>query len=145
MGSDIPQSLKLKLQLEKKDSGVDGVFVKEDDTTVAYQVKFRKDQNAPAYDDLTSFWAESEHADERCIFANCYELPKQAYKKKNQFCVLRDCFSLLDETFFDWLYEFTQFGKTEKRTTKYKPFEHQKKIISDVLKGFETNDRGEQP
>lgn len=78
MGPDIPEEYKALYKLEKKDSGVDGLILKEDGSSVAYQVKFRTATEAPSYDDLTSFWAESEHTTERCIFANCYSLPKQA-------------------------------------------------------------------
>src|SRR5699024_7741741 len=73
-GNTIPEEIKSKIRLEKRDSGVDGIIIKEDGNIVAYQAKFRSGKLPPSYDELTSFWAESEHADERCIFANCYEL-----------------------------------------------------------------------
>ncbi len=142
MGPDIPDKLKKSYKLEKKDSGVDGLFLKEDGTSVAYQVKFRKAAEAPSYDELTSFWAESEHATERCIFANCYSLPKQAYKKKDQFTILRDSLTALDEDFFTWLYEFTNTGNERVKRLKYSPAPHQKKMISEVLDGFRNADRG---
>ena len=141
-GSNIPDEYKIKYKFEKRDSGVDGLIIKEDGNSIAYQVKFRKDHAAPSYDDLTSFWAESEHTDERCIFANCYSLPQQTYKKKNQFLVLRDNFSNLDEHFFDSLYNFAINSKSPIMKEKFRPKDHQKKMIEEVLKGFETYDRG---
>ncbi len=142
MGPDIPTEYKKTYKLEKKDSGVDGLFIRHDGTSVAYQVKFRKDHASPSYEDLTSFWAESEHTTERCIFANCYDLPKQAYKKKEQFTVLRDSFDTLDERFFEWLFEFANTGKSNVNVKKFSPMDHQKKIIKEVLQGFSLADRG---
>ncbi len=141
-GLDIPAKYKAQLKLEARDSGVDGLIVREDGATVAYQVKFRGNQGSPSYDDLTSFWAESEHATERCIFANCYNLPQQAYKKKGQFTVLRDSLEALDGEFFDWLAKFAETGDTARNVIKYSPLDHQKKMIREVVEGFKTHARG---
>lgn len=142
MGPDIPEEYKNTYKLEKKDSGVDGLIIRENGSSVAYQVKFRSDQEAPSYDDLTSFWAESEHASERCIFANCYTLPKQSYKKKDQFTILRDSLTSLDEDFYSWLYNFANTGDSTVQKEKYKPLKHQEKMIDEVVRGFETMSRG---
>lgn len=142
MGPDIPEEYKVLYKLEKKDSGVDGLILKEDGSSVAYQVKFRTAAEAPSYDDLTSFWAESEHTTERCIFANCYSLPKQAYKKKDQFTILRDSLMALDEAFFSWLYNFANTGDSTTKRVKYSPKPHQDKMINEVLDGFANADRG---
>lgn len=142
MGSDIPEAYKVLYKLEKKDSGVDGLILKEDGSSIAYQVKFRTAAEAPSYDDLTSFWAESEHTTERCIFANCYSLPKQAYKKKDQFTILRDSLMALDEAFFSWLYNFANTGDSTTKRVKYSPKPHQDKMINEVLDGFANADRG---
>ncbi len=142
MENDIPQELRHKIKLEKRDSGVDGLIIKEDGTSVAYQAKFRSGQGAPSYDELTSFWAESEHADERCIFANCYVLPQQAYKKKDQFTILQNEMNSLEPDFFEWLYVFATAGLTISITPKFSPMPHQEKMISEVLDGFVTENRG---
>lgn len=142
MESDIPVGLRKKIKLEKRDSGVDGLIIKEDGTSVAYQAKFRSGQIAPSYDELTSFWAESEHADERCIFANCYELPQQAYKKKDQFMILRNEMNSLAPDFFEWLYTLATTGSTASIMQKYEPKPHQNKMIAEVLDGFATEQRG---
>lgn len=142
MGSDIPEEYKALYKLEKKDSGVDGLIIKGDRSSVAYQVKFRTAGEAPSHDELTSFWAESEHTTERCIFANCYSLPKQAYKKKDQFTILRDRLMALDEVFFSWLYDFANTGVSTIKRVKYSPKPHQDKMIHEVLDGFANADRG---
>lgn len=142
MEPDIPAELKARYKLEEKDSGVDGLILREDGSSVAYQVKFRSAAEAPSYDDLTSFWAESEHTSERCIFANFYALPRQAYKKKDQFTILRDSLTALDEAFFSWLHDFANSGKEEATRIKYSPKPHQDKMIREVLNGFLHADRG---
>lgn len=142
MGPDIPAAYRSQYKLEKKDSGVDGLILKEDMTSAAYQVKFRSAREAPSYEDLTSFWAESEHTSERCIFANCYQLPRQAYKKKNQFTVLRDSLTELNEDFFAWLYHFAGTGDSTVERTRFSPLPHQEKLISEVVEGFSDTDRG---
>lgn len=140
--SAIPLVWRKKIRLEKRDSGVDGLIIKEDGTSVAYQAKFRSGQSAPSYDELTSFWAESEHADERCVFANCYELPHQAYKKKDQFIILRNELNSLEPDFFEWLYTFAATGSSAINIPKYPRRPHQVEMIADVIKGFATEQRG---
>ncbi|MGI6031357.1 MAG: DEAD/DEAH box helicase family protein [Eubacteriales bacterium] len=142
MGPDIPPARKQQYHLEKKDSGVDGLFLQHDNSSVAYQVKFRSAQEAPSYDELTSFWAESEHTTQRCIFANCYTLPRQSYKKKNQFTILRDSLTALNESFFRWLHTFATTGRETAPIPKYTPLPHQQEIIDEVLDGFVHRERG---
>lgn len=142
MEGDIPLEFRQKIRLEKRDSGVDGLIVRMDGSVVAYQAKFRSRQAAPSYDELTSFWAESEHADARCIFANCYQLPQQAYKKKDQFTILRDTLTRLSSDFFEWLHQFAVSGNQERHILKFSPKPHQQKMIADVLKGFSADNRG---
>lgn len=141
MGMEIPDVYRAKYKLEKRDSGVDGLFICEDGSSVACQVKFRSHQGSPSYEDLTSFWAESEHASRRCIFANCYALPKQSEKKKDQFTILRDRLTQLDDEFFVWLKEFATSGDDIEKKKK-EPREYQEKMINEVMDGFAISDRG---
>ena len=102
MSKDIPNEIKESIKLEDTDYGVDGVYVRTDNQIVAYQVKFRSDRdNQPSYRELSTFWAESEHADYRCIIANTYSLPEQSDKKKDQFSILVDILDALDDDFFN--------------------------------------------
>lgn len=139
---EIPDEIKRKLKLDKRDSGVDGVIKRKTGELVVVQCKFRKGQMPPTYRELTTFWAESEYADERCIFANSYELPEQSDKKSNQFVILRGELTNLDSYFFEWLYSKMNINENYKIPEKFTPFPHQEKIIQDVIKGFESNNRG---
>ena len=138
---DIPKELKERLKLEPSDYGVDGVIVTEDDKLIAYQAKFRSNRNQPTYSELSTFWAESEYADMRCIVSNCYELPLQSGKKKVQFSILYESLSNLDEVYFENMRLIYQ-GYEVIITDKFKPFPHQTKIINEVLEGFLSSNRG---
>lgn len=141
MQRDIPSTLRNKYKLEITDNGVDGVIETEDNKIIAYQVKFRSDNSYADYSELATFWAESEYCESRCIFSNSFDLPKQTEKKKNQFSILLDSLLSLKNDFFDSLYEFYISGKI-RPISKFKPKDHQAKIISDVIQGFKTYDRG---
>lgn len=101
MEDEIPQDIRQKLKLEIKDNGVDGVIIRNDGKTIAYQVKFRSGHGVPTATELSTFWAESEYADMRLICANCSSLPKVADKKKNQMSLLLDTYMELGADFFD--------------------------------------------
>lgn len=139
--SEIPQALKEKYKLELSDNGVDGLIITNNGESIAYQVKFRSDNSSATYSELSTFWAESEYCDKRCIFSNSMELPSQAQKKKNQFQILLDSFLSLDVDFFSSIYELAN-NKPIVEKQKYTPRDYQEIIINDVVSGFDTHDRG---
>ena len=146
MEDEIPQDIRQKLQLEIKDNGVDGVIIRNDGKTIAYQVKFRSGHKIPTATELSTFWAESEHADMRLICANCSSLPKVAYKKKNQMSILLDTYMELGADFFD---EFLNYLKGDATTSikvkKASPdgdYAYQKELIDQIVEGLSQNDRG---
>lgn len=140
---DIPNEYREKYKLEKKDYGVDGLIIRNSGAAVAYQVKFRSNNQTADYSELSTFWAESEYADERIIFSNCYELPAQASKKKNQMSILMSTLLELSPSFFENVFDFANKNIISAvAAQKYTPREHQKKIIEDVLKGFSSSPRG---
>ena len=141
MQEDIPEKYRTKYRLASTDVGVDGLIITDSDESIAYQVKFRSDNSSATYSELSTFWAESEYCDRRCIFSNCEKLPNQSEKKKNQFQILLDSFLTLDEEFFKNLHALAT-NDVPVSVTKYKPLAHQNVIINDVLEGFKTHDRG---
>lgn len=141
MEKDIPSELRKQLKLEKKDNGVDGVFIRKDFKNVAYQVKFRSGRATPTAQELSTFWAESEYADLRLIISNSSVLPKVSAKKKNQISILIDSFLDLDESFFENMYLFFNTNSIKVKE-KYKPKNYQQKMIADIVSGFENSDRG---
>lgn len=141
MQEDIPEKYRTKYRLASTDVGVDGLIITDSDESIAYQVKFRSDNSSATYSELSTFWAESEYCDRRCIFSNCEKLPNQSEKKKNQFQILLDSFLTLDEEFFKNLHALAT-NDVPVSVTKYEPLAHQNVIINDVLEGFKTHDRG---
>lgn len=142
MENEIPEALRAQLKLERKDNGVDGVIVRNDGKTIAYQVKFRSAHAIPTAQELSTFWAESEYADMRLICANCTSLPKVSSKKKNQMSILLDTFLNLDATFFADFLKYLQGDSALSPVEKFTPHDYQQKLIDQILAGFATNDRG---
>lgn len=145
MEDEIPESLRAHLKLERKDNGVDGVIVRNDGKTIAYQVKFRSGHSVPTAQALSTFWAESEYADMRLICANCTSLPKVSSKKKNQMSILLDRFMELDQVFFDEFLEYLKGNKTAVVHHKASPdgdHQYQQELIDKIVAGLSVNERG---
>ncbi len=143
---EIPEFLRQQLKLEKKDNGVDGVIIRNDGKTIAYQVKFRSAHTIPTAQELSTFWAESEYADMRLICANCTALPKVSNKKKNQMSILLDTFIGLDSDFFDRFSNYLK-GKTKtsakiKKASPDGDYSYQRELIRQIVDGLSKNDRG---
>ena len=145
MEDEIPESLRAHLKLERKDNGVDGVIVRNDGKTIAYQVKFRSGHSVPTAKELSTFWAESEYADMRLICANCTSLPKVSSKKKNQMSILLDTFMDLDKVFFDEFLEYLKGNKKAVVHHKASPdgdYRYQQELIDKIVAGLSVNERG---
>ncbi len=146
MEDEIPEILRVQLKLERKDNGVDGVIVRNDGKTVAYQVKFRSAHAVPTAQELSTFWAESEYADMRLICANCANLPKVSSKKKNQMSILLDTFMELDAEFFNGFLAYLKGDSNSsvkvKKATPDGDHSYQQDLIDQIVAGLATNDRG---
>ena len=89
-GNRFPIEVLQKLRLEKKDHGVDGVYVTKQGLWIAYQAKFRSRRQGVTYDELATFWTEAENADGRLIISNSNTLPAIADKKAGHTSILSD-------------------------------------------------------
>jgi superfamily II DNA or RNA helicase len=138
---NIPESIRNKYRIAKKDSGIDGVFILKDGRAAAYQVKFRTARKKPSYEELAKFWTEAEHLDFHYTIANCYSITNLAKKKIKHLQILVDEFENLDNDFFAQLFDITN-EKIIKARHLYKPFPFQERMIADVVKGFTKVDRG---
>src|SRR5690606_21172723 len=103
-----PKKILDKLKLETSDFGVDGVYITHNDEYIAVQVKFRSDKKKLNYDDdgLATFWSESEYADGRLIYTNCYEVTRLANKKKGHLLINGLILEQLELDFFNALKAF---------------------------------------
>lgn len=141
MSSDIPATYLTKYKIEKKDSGVDGLIVREDDNAAAYQVKFRTNRVKPKYDELAKFWVEGKHTDYNYTIANCYSVTDLSQKNEKHLQILVDELDLLDENFFEEFFAFVNEKKLKEKR-QHTPHDFQKEIIKDVVLGFKKEDRG---
>lgn len=142
----IPEQLRAQLKLERKDNGVDGVIVRNDGKTIAYQVKFRSGHAVPTAKELATFWAESEYADYRLICANCANLPKVSGKKKNQMSILLDKFLTLDSAFFEEFLKYLEGDMSARPVVKKAvpegAYQYQQQLINQITDGLSRHDRG---
>jgi len=141
-GGTFSDEITARLKLEKKDNGVDGVFISHAGEAVAYQVKFRT-ADSLSFRELATFWSEAENADRRMVFANCSTITDVASKKRGHLEILRDKFEVLPPDFFEALAVFVSSRSQGATKPKPKtPHKFQEEIIGDVVKGLETSDRG---
>ena len=138
---EIPQQYKERYRLANRDSGVDGIIIRNDGKVIAYQSKFRTNRVKPTYEELTKFWSESRYCDYCCTVANCYSVTDLSDKHEQNLKILVNDFDVLDVAFFEELYQLTNNAKHLKRVL-FSPHDYQKKIISDVISKFRYEDRG---
>ena len=137
-----PLDVLKKLRLEKKDHGVDGVYITHLGQWIAFQAKFRSGRQSLTYDELSTFWTEAEYADGRLIISNTKSLPQLASKKAGHTAILCDVLDALDDRFFIALHNYAK-NKTAKASREIKtPRSYQATILEDLQAGLATNPRG---
>jgi len=82
-GREIPNEIRSRYKLKKKDIGVDGASRLLSGELEAWQAKFHSDRSSATLTELSTFWAEAERASSRRIIANCARLPPDAEKRLN--------------------------------------------------------------
>ncbi len=139
--NEIPTRFKNKFNISG-DYGVDGICVTNENKSYAWQSKFIKDRSPPSYEDITKLYHQGRKCDFHYIISNAKKLTKSKiyFENPRHKQILYDKFLELDE--FDWenIYNFANNHKVKKKNYKPNPF--QKKIINNVVKGFEVHNRG---
>jgi Predicted helicase len=142
--NEVPASILKRLGYPgRKDIGIDGVAVSNDNKIAAYQAKFRRDRNnTPGLRELSTFFTMSDRADWRITITNANKLPSSIHDRTSQSCILSDRFCQLKPDFFKrlriWLSK-----KTIAPTKKITPHKTQKEAINAALKHFKDNSRGQ--
>ena len=142
--NEIPASILKRLGYPgRKDIGIDGVAVSNDNKVTAYQAKFRRDRNnTPTLRELSTFFTMSDRADWRITITNANKLPSAVHDRTRQNCILSDSFFQLNPDFFKrlriWLSK-----KTKAPTKKITPHKTQREAINAALKHFKDNSRGQ--
>lgn len=137
-----PKDVLKHLKLEKKDHGVDGVYINKQGEWIAYQAKFRSGRGSLDYTELSTFWTEAEYADKRLIFTNSTTIPELSSKKFGHLAIQPDILDNLDANFFNALHLFALDNSAVQIKKIKTPREYQKEIINDLEAGFRKNDRG---
>ncbi len=139
-----PALIRDKLNITKipKDKGVDGVFINKQNKIVAYQVKFRTNNEKTSYEGISKFNNQGKLADIRYLIDNSKKTNDEYfnYDRKNNLTFNKKDFDNLNiseiKKIISWL--------------KRKPLKAQKatpdptyqvKIINDVVQEFKTKDR----
>jgi superfamily II DNA or RNA helicase len=141
-GKPYPVEVLERLRLEKKDHGVDGVFVTHLGQHVAFQAKFRSGRKSLTYDELSTFWTEAEYADVRLIISNTRQLPDVALKKAGHTSILSDAFESLDDRFFESLQIYATNKIVIASASSKSPRPYQITILDDLESGLANHPRG---
>lgn len=142
--NEVPASILKRIgHPDKKDMGIDGVAISNDDQITVYQAKFRSDRsNTPTFRELSTFFGISDHPCWRITITNANNLPKIIDNRLRQNRILSDSFDDLKPDFFNRLRTwFTEkiIVPPERRT----PHETQKEAIDAALNHFKVNTRGQ--
>ena len=146
--SEIPQKIRRKLTLAKKDYGIDLVLQDRKNLLSAVQCKFKTDESSSlgwTKDRLSSWLSESDEADGLILFTNASKIDKQveekAKKKDFRLYTAGNLTELSKETIHEIIKRAR--GLKPKKIIRAKPRYYQKAAIKNVLKGFEKHDRGQ--
>lgn len=144
--SEIPHTIKEKLNLGRVDHGIDLVLEGQDNSLSVVQCKFRNNQGSNiswTKDSLANLFADGDKADYFIVFTNASGLDRYSLKKKaNQLklVTLGDLLNISPSTLNEIKNSIA--GLTIKPAVKT-PREYQQKAIQDVISGFQKNDRGQ--
>ncbi|MCE4566031.1 DEAD/DEAH box helicase family protein [Maribellus sp. CM-23] len=141
-GRPFPSKIIEKLNLEVKDSGVDGVYITNKGEFIAWQAKFRGKRVPLTARELSTFWAEAEYADYRLIISNTRKLPTVAGKKSGHLTILVDHFERLESEFFDTLARYFLQEEQDILIKRKQPRDYQDKILEDIREGFANYNKG---
>ncbi len=142
LNGSFPQDVLKKLRLEKKDHGVDGVYITHLGQWIAFQAKFRSGRQSITYYELSTFWTEAEYADGRLIISNTKSLPILASKKAGHTAILCDVLDALDGRFFVALQNYAKNKTAQVPRAIKTPRPYQATILEDLQAGLAANPRG---
>lgn len=145
--NEAPRKVKEKLNLGKIDHGIDLILEGKEGYLTVVQCKFRSNQSSFitwSKDKLANLFAEGEKADFLMVFTNASGLDKYSLIKQSQKLKLITLGNLLEinPASFDKIKKYLLNHKAPKIIIK-KPRVYQKTAIKNVLKGFESESRGQ--
>ena len=138
--SKIPQEIKKEYNLENKDFGVDFFGVGNNFEHHFFQVKFRQDRKklSWSWDKLSNLFGIKKNSF-GVVITNSYEVDKFTKQRDKAYFILYDSFERLEKKDFENIFSYILENNFKKREIKLWDF--QKKIISDINKNFEKENR----
>lgn len=144
---EIPMDIKIELNINHTDHGIDLLLQDNNNSFIAVQCKFKNDENCKlgwSKDKLANLFgfASSNKIDKLIIFSNASEIDDTAKDRTDSLCFLsiKDLLEL-DSDFFASLREYLKNSKKVSYTKK-SPRPYQKEIINTVSSYFLENNRG---
>ena len=139
-----PVIIRKKMNISKipKDKGVDGVYINNHNKIVAYQVKFRSDNEKTSYEGISKFNNQGKLADTRYLIDNSKNVNDEYfnYDRKNNLAFNKIDFDNLSKNeiikIISWLKQKPIKFKKSTPDPKY-----QIDIINDVVEEFKIKDR----
>lgn len=144
--TEVPNELKKKINLPPKDKGIDCIAIDNDNNIFAIQVKYRSNKNKIIpFGELATFPALAFGTDVKVnggiFFTNCCDVCNELHNDKYMHVLFDSLNEKCNGLFFQNVREFIG----DKPITKYKPLtplNHQKSIVKDCKKYYETENNG---
>ena len=146
--SEIPEEIRIKLNLGKRDHGVDVVLEGYDGSFSVVQCKFTLDQKSTiswTKNKLANLLADGDQADYFIIFTNAAGLDKHTLTKKENRLKLVNHGSLLELSVLtiNNMKRLLVDLPSNLSISKKKPKQYQIQAIESVIQGFMRNNRGQ--
>ncbi len=142
---EIPLSIKEKLNFPQKDFGIDILLQDNADRFTAVQCKFKNDEQSTlnwSKDKIGNAFGLAEKCDCVLVFTNTSNIHIVAQtREKFKFIGYSDLLNLQAQD-FEALRQYFQLNR-KPEFKKLEPLNHQKEAISEVIKHFKVNDKGQ--
>ena len=136
---NFPNFIFKKLQIPRRDKGIDGIIIDKNDNIIPYQVKFRSSKKLE-YDELKGFKDQSSKAKERVLFTNANYIAEEYFKRGNNIAFRGNDFHSLNEKEINKINKIFDNRKNlivqEKKIDPY-----QRKAINGIIKELKNSDR----
>ena len=136
---NFPNFIFKKLQIPKRDKGIDGIIIDKNDNIIPYQVKFRSSKKLE-YDELKGFKDQSSKAKERILFTNANYIAEEYFKRGNNIAFRGNDFHNLNEKEINKINKIFNNRKNlialEKKVDPY-----QREAINGIIKELKNSDR----
>ncbi|HIF07356.1 MAG TPA: DEAD/DEAH box helicase, partial [Gemmatimonadetes bacterium] len=138
--TNIPPTVRKKLNLPKGDEGADGAYETDQGEWVAYQAKFRSGRASLSWGELSTFFGLTDEADQRVLLTNSNRVAATA-KARSRFHAFRGRdLEQLEEADFKRIVTWLKGGEVKHKPLK--PFPHNRAALKNIKKHIGDHDRG---